>query len=234
MCQVVQCARLTARIQLRAHVLGSSSLLSIYKHISEFSDNGCVITVSTKKSILYFSETGEANTEQTLQEAKTRAEELGIKNIVVASTRGHTGVAAVNTFPGYNVVVVPHVTGFREPGVQEVSADMQQQITASGGRLVIASHAFLGVERAIQSKFDTVYPAGIIAQTLRMFGAGMKVAVEIVAMAADAGAIPIDSDVIAIAGSHSGADTAVVIHPANSHRLFDMQIKEIIVKPGNL
>jgi hypothetical protein len=192
------------------------------------------MNMSLKKSILYFSETGEANTEQTLQAAKTRAEELGIQHIVVASTGGHTGVAAVTAFPGYNVVVIPHVTGFREPGIQEVSTDMQEQITAGGGRLVIASHTFLGVDRAIQSKFDTVYPAGIIAQTLRMFGAGMKVAVEIVAMATDAGVIPVDKDVIAIAGSHRGADTAVVIQPANSHRLFDLQIKEIIAKPSNL
>jgi len=40
--------------------------------------------------------------------------------------------------------------------------------------------------------------------------------------------------VIAIAGSGRGADTAVVIKPANSHRLFDMVIKEIIAKPCQL
>jgi hypothetical protein len=126
------------------------------------------------------------------------------------------------------------VTGLRNPGVQEMSAEMQARIRDGGGRIIIASHTFLGVDRAIQSRFDTVYPAGIIAQTLRMFGQGMKVVVEIVAMAADAGAIPIDTAVIAIAGSHRGADTAVVIKPANSHRLFDMEIKEIIVKPRTL
>jgi hypothetical protein len=169
-----------------------------------------------------------------IQAAKTRAEELGIRDIVVASTRGHTGLAAVNAFSGCNVVVVPHVTGFREAGAQEVSVNLQKQIIAGGGRLVIASHTFLGVDRAIQNKFDTVYPAGIIAQTLRMFGAGMKVAVEIVTMATDAGTIPSDTDVIAIAGSHRGADTAVIIHPANSHRIFDLQIKEIIAKPNQI
>lgn len=204
------------------------------RHISEVIAYERVINMSAKKSILYFSATGEANTNQTIQAAKIRAEELGITTIIVASTRGTTGLAAVKAFSGYNVVVVPHVTGFRDPGVQEVSAAMQQQITAEGGQFVIASHTFLGVDRAIQNKFDTVYPAGIIAQTLRMFGAGMKVAVEIVAMATDAGVIPIDKEVIAIAGSHWGADTAVVIHPANSHRLFDMQIKEIIAKPRSL
>lgn len=189
--------------------------------------------VSTKKSILYYPERGEANTEQTLQEAKTRAKELKITNIVVASTRGNTGLQAVEVFQGYNVIIVPHVTGLREAGVQEMSADMQQQIQDAGGTLVITTHAFSGVNRAIQAKFDTMYPVGIIAQTLRMFGQGMKVVVEIVAMVADAGVIPADEDVIAIGGSGRGADTAVVITPANAHRLFDMVIKEIIVKPSN-
>jgi len=66
---------------------------------------------------------------------------------------------------------------------------------------------------------------------LRLFGEGMKVAVEIVAMAADAGLIPVDRDVIAIAGTGRGADTAIVIRPANSKNLFDMTIREIIAKP---
>jgi hypothetical protein len=79
-----------------------------------------------------------------------------------------------------------------------------------------------------------MFPVGIIAQVLRMFGQGMKVVVEIVAMAADAGVIPVDKDVIAIGGSHRGADTAVVISPANAHRLFDIVVKEIITKPSSI
>jgi hypothetical protein len=192
------------------------------------------MNMSVKKSILYYSERGEANTEQTLHEAKIRAEELGITDIVVASTRGNTAIQAIKIFQGFNVVIVPHVTGLREVGVQEMSDAMQQKIQAAGGIVVIATHAFSGVNRAIQAKFDTMFPVGIIAQTLRMFGQGMKVVVEIVAMATDAGVIPVDTDVIAIAGSGRGADTAVVVSPANAHRLFDMVIKEIIVKPSSI
>ena len=39
--------------------------------------------MSLKKSILYFTKTGEENTEQMIQAAKTRAEELDIRDIVV-------------------------------------------------------------------------------------------------------------------------------------------------------
>jgi hypothetical protein len=193
-----------------------------------------VIQLSCRKSIIYFSSPGEKNTEETFAAVKARAEELNITDIVIASTRGGTGLAAVDAFPGFNVVVVPHVTGLREPGIQTMSEDMQAKIRKKGGTIVIASHAFLGVGRAVQTKFDTVGPVGIIAQVLRMFGQGMKVVVEIVAMAADAGVIPIDKDVIAIAGSGRGADTAIVIQAANTHRLFDTVIKEIIAKPNIL
>ena len=185
-----------------------------------------------RKEILYFESPGEVNTDETLKIAKERADELGIRDVVVASTRGGTGVKAVELFRGYNVVVVPHVTGQREPGQQELTEENMKKIEKAGGKIVITAHTFSGVNRAIQAKWDTMYPSGIIAQTLRLFGQGMKVVVEIAAMASDAGAIPADKDVLVIAGSSRGADTAVVIKPANSHRLFDMVVKEIIAKPN--
>ena len=43
-----------------------------------------------------------------------------------------------------------------------------------------------------------------------------------------------DRDVIAIAGSGRGADTAVVVKPAYSHNLFDVVVREIIAKPRSL
>jgi hypothetical protein len=187
--------------------------------------------MSIKKSILYFSQTGNTNTQATIKIAKERADELGIKDVVVASTRGDAGLIAADIFQEYNVVVVTHSTGFREPGKQELSEEMISKIRAAGGKILTATHVFRGVDRAIQSKFNTVYPTIIIAQTLRLFGQGMKVVVEITAMAADAGLIPADKDIIVIAGSNKGADTAVIIQPSNSHNIFDMVIKEIIAKP---
>ena len=55
---------------------------------------------------------------------------------------------------------------------------------------------------------------------------------EITAMAADAGLISSNRDIISIGGSNQGADTALVIKPANSKRLFEMKIKEIIAIPS--
>jgi len=188
---------------------------------------------SAQKSITYFEERGEKNTDETLKAAKKRAEELGIRDIVVASTRGGTGVKAVEVFKGYNVVVVTHSTGFREPGAQELPDDVKAKIEAGGGVVLTTNHAFAGVDRAIRRKFETVGPSDLIAQTLRMLGQGMKVVVECAAMAADSGLIPVEQDVISIAGSGRGADTAVVLKPAHVQAIFDTYVREIIAKPLN-
>ncbi len=188
--------------------------------------------MAKEKSILYFDEVGEKNTDETLKATKKRAEELGIKDIVVASTRGGTGVKAVEAFKGYNVVVVTHSTGLREPGKQELLEENREKIEAGGGKILTTGHAFGGVSRAVRKKFDTVGPADIVAQTLRMFGQGMKVVVECASMAADSGLIPMNRDIISIGGSNKGADTAVVLKPAHLQDLFNTYVREIIAKPN--
>jgi hypothetical protein len=188
--------------------------------------------MAREKSILYFDEVGEKDTDETISVAKKRAEELGIRDIVVASTRGGTGVKTVDVFKGCNVVVVTHSTGLREPGKQELLEENRAKIEAGGGKILTTGHAFSGVSRTIRKKFETVGPADIVAQTLRIFGQGMKVVVECAAMAADAGLIPVDRDIISIAGSGRGADTAVVLKPTHLQDLFDTYIREIIAKPN--
>jgi hypothetical protein len=71
----------------------------------------------------------------------------------------------------------------------------------------------------------------IAASVLRLFSQGVKVAVEVVLMAADAGAIPVDRDVVAVAGTSRGSDTALLLRPANTTSFLDLDIHEIIAKP---
>mgnify|MGYP003876881729 CR=1 FL=1 len=184
-----------------------------------------------RREVTYFSQPGPQNTDEVLRLARKRAEELGIRDIVVASTSGETGVKASEVFKGFNLVVVSHSTGFKKPGEQRMSEENRRRIIENGGKVITGTEVFLGVGRAIRDRFGTAYPTEIMAQTLRLFGQGTKVAVEITAMAADAGLIPVDRDVIAIGGTRSGADTALVIKPANSLRIFDMVVREVIAKP---
>ena len=185
----------------------------------------------SEKKIIYYPEIGEENTRKTLLAAKERADELGIKNIIVSSTRGGTALATLDVFKGYNVVVVTHVAGFREPGKIEMSDETVAKIKEKGGKVLTTVHTFGGVASAIQRKFDTVESGLLIANVLRMFGQGMKVVVETIYMVADAGLLSMDEDVISIAGTGKGADTAIVAKPAHSRELFDLYVKEIIAKP---
>jgi hypothetical protein len=83
----------------------------------------------------------------------------------------------------------------------------------------------------MRKKYNTFVLGEVIADALRIFGQGIKVVCEMAAMAADAGFVRTDEDIIAVAGSGRGADTAVVITPANTHDFFDMRIREILCKP---
>lgn len=191
-----------------------------------------VVKMAYEKPTTYFEAKGEANTDKTLEVAKKRADELGIKDIVVASTRGEMGVKAVEVFKGYNIVVVTHSQGFREPGKQELTDENRKKIEAGGGKVLTTGHAFAGVSRAMRRKFDTLGPAELVAHTLRMLGQGMKVVVECATMAADSGMIPMNRDIISIGGSGRGADTAVVMRAAHISDIFDTYVREIIAKPN--
>ena len=184
-----------------------------------------------EKRVTYFEEAGNQNTEALLTTVKEYAKKEGIKDIAVASTTGNTGLRVAETFKGCNVVVVAHAYGFKEPGKSEMELQYKKKILANKAKIFAGTHALSSAERAIRKDFGTIQPLELIANVLRRMGEGTKVCVEITLMAADAGLIPVDRDIIAIAGTGRGADTALRIHPANSAKFFDLKIREVIAKP---
>jgi hypothetical protein len=179
---------------------------------------------------MYFDSAGKTNTEATLNQARKRADELGIKEVVVASSKGFTANMALDIFDGFSVVVVTYHCGFKKPFENIMPAEVKAALIEKGAAVVAATHALSGVERAVAKKHGGVYPALIIADTLRLFGQGVKVAVEIAVMATDAGTLS-GKDIISIGGTGRGADAALVLSPANQTDLFDMRIREVICKP---
>ncbi len=180
---------------------------------------------------VYFARPGGENTDAVLRLAHERARELGIKTVVVASTRGETAVKAVEALQGLKVVIVTHSTGFREPDTQDFTEENRRLVESNGGTVLTATHLFAGLSRAVRNRFHTYIIGDIVASTLRVMGEGMKVVCEISMMAADSGMVRTSEDVIAIAGTGRGADTAVVLAPVNSQNFFDLRIKEILCKP---
>ncbi|MGQ9624025.1 MAG: pyruvate kinase alpha/beta domain-containing protein [Candidatus Bathycorpusculaceae bacterium] len=186
-----------------------------------------------EKRVAYFKEAGEQNTESLLEFVKEYVDKEGIEDIVVASTTGETGAKASKIFKGKNIVIVTHCFGFKDLGENELQERYKKEILANGAKTFTGVHALSSVERAVRKDFGTLQPLELIANTLRLMGEGTKVCVEITLMAADAGLIPVDRDITAIAGTGKGADTALRIRPANAARFFDLKIREVIAKPSD-
>lgn len=186
-----------------------------------------------KRQIVYFSGPGEANTDEVLKLAAQRAQELGIKHIVVATTTGETALRAAETVKGQDVKIIGvtlHAGTWEK--YDSPHSEKVKRAEKMGVKFLTCTHALMGnLSTSIMEKFGGVSWSDLIAYTYYTFSQGTKVAVEIVVMAADAALIPVNREVIAIAGSDTGADTALVIQPAYSTDFFSLHVREIIAKP---
>ena len=184
---------------------------------------------------MFFEQAGKDNTNETITLALKRAEELNISNIVVASSHGNTIKELMDKVPpdkaNLNLICVTHHNGCARAGENEMDATTRDALMQQGVKVLTTTHFLAGADRAIRNQFGGVYPAEIMAQTLRIFGQGIKVAVEISTMALDAGLIPYGEEIISIGGSATGADAAIVILPEHSHHFFATQVREIICMP---
>ncbi len=180
----------------------------------------------------HFDAPGKENSDETVRLAHERAVELGLNEVVVATTTGETALKVLDVFSGFKVVAVTYHAGFRKPFETIMTEEARADLAARGARVVQATHALSGVERSFAKKFSGVYPVLVMAEVLRLFGQGVKVAVEVSIMAADAGALS-GRDLVAIGGSARGADSALILKPANQSDVFDLKIREIICKPRN-
>ena len=178
---------------------------------------------------MYWKSNGERHTEATVELAIETARERGIAHLVVASNSGKTAELLAGRVP--HLVCVTHACGFTAPGANEMPAEVRAALIARGVQVLTTTHVLSGAERGISRKFGGTNPVEIMAHTLRMFGQGVKVGVEISVMALDAGLIPYGEDIIAIGGTGRGADTAIILRPAHAANIFDTAISEIICKP---
>lgn len=182
---------------------------------------------------MHFTRKGKKNTEALLGHAAARAAEAGVKKVIIATCTGATAKMALEHFDPaqYELIAVSHVTGFGEANRQELPEEARAELEAAGYRVLTAAHAFGSVGRGVRNKLNTFQVDEIMAFTLRMFGQGVKVGVEMGLMVADRGWVRTDEDVMTIAGSARGADTALILQPANSHTCLETKVREIVAKP---
>jgi hypothetical protein len=182
---------------------------------------------------LLFDKAGKQNTEATLKTARERALALGIKQVVVASSHGYTARQAHAIFSADELTVIAvSICHSWESNGWTMSPETKTALQDLGLIVHTGIHA-LGdsVGSAFSEKYGGRLPEEIVRDTLYRFSQGMKVAIECLLMAADAGLLDMDQEVIAIAGTDSGADTAIVCKPAYPRTFHELEIREILAKP---
>jgi hypothetical protein len=190
-------------------------------------------TVEIRETV-YFDRPGRLNTKALAEVVRKRCEELGVTHVVLASSSGKTALVFHEALQGLNValVAVASHAGFRGGDAPSVDPAQRKELEAKGIAVLVCAHALSGVERSISNKFGGRSHVEIIAETLKLFGTeGVKVAVEVAVMAADAGLVPTDREVIAVGGTGGGADTALVLQAAHMNNFFDLEVREIVAKP---
>lgn len=191
------------------------------------------------KDITYFRYPGEANTVAVLMAAKKRCHELGGRKVILASETGRSAISALEIFQGCEtrLVVVTHLPGKTGGPLGEIPvglyapeyASILHALLEAGVEVIQSRPVDPTSERATARKASTT---ALVAQTLDLFGAGVKVAIEASLVAADAQAVAEGEEIIACAGTYMGLDTALLISAAKRKNFFqDFEILEYIAKP---
>jgi hypothetical protein len=183
--------------------------------------------------MILFDAPGKENTKKVIEIALKVSWEKNINDIVFPSASGYTA-SFFEDLKNKNLVCVTHVNGFVNKGENEMPLELREKLINKGIKVLTTTHVLSGAERGLSRKFGGIYPVEIVANTLRMFGQGTKVAVEIAIMALDAGLIPYGKPVISLGGTEEGVDTSLILYPSHASSLFETKIVEILCKPANL
>jgi uncharacterized protein len=181
-----------------------------------------------ERTIIYFESLDPANTEITFRLARARARELGIRKIVIASTTGATAKKAMDFFTNDTIqlVVIPHQWDFHRE-VNLFPAELAASLREAGHVVHFGTMLFHTTDL-----YESTTPL-VMANLLRCFCQGFKVCFEIVLMATDGGHVRSGEQVIAIAGTGRGSDTALVMQAASSQHVKNLRVSEILCKQHN-
>jgi hypothetical protein len=191
--------------------------------------------LGSSRPTFYFDVHGEVNTEKAIELARERAIDLGIGKVVVASETGLTALRVLDAFPGSEVVVVSSAVGTLVEG--SVIGDLRigirdeailGELLGRGARVVRGTDPFWNL--TAHTQLVDVGKLGMMFY--KVVCGGLHVCMTAVLEATDAGYLAQGEEVIALAGSFVGLDTAIVAGAANSVNFFDVfEVREIICKP---
>ena len=183
----------------------------------------------------YFDVHGEINTDKTIEQAKRRAEELGIRKVVVASETGLTALKVLDAFQGSEVIVVSSAAGTTVDGsvigdlrIGIPDDDILNELKEKEAKVIRGTDPFWNI--AAHTGVTDACKLGMMF--FKVVCGGLHVCMTAVLEATDAGHLAEGEEVVALAGSFVGLDTAIVAGAANSVNFFKrFEVLEVICKP---
>jgi hypothetical protein len=166
-----------------------------------------------------FDEPGSENTESVLEAVSEKIDETGIKTIVIASTSGKTAIKFAKALKEKAEVVAVSWKIIPSESIKELEN--------------------LGVKICDFENYLPLHEIGrdLVRNTLYALGQGIKVCVEVVLIAVDKGIVSLGQDVIAVGGTGSGSDSAMVVRATSTADMFGsdiqkrLEIREIFALP---
>ena len=200
-----------------------------------------------ERNVRYFEKPGKDNTKATIEAVRTYLkQENEAAALIVASISGQTALKVKKELVEIPIPIIC-VTG--SPNWQN-SPEYELPLVPVETRMKLEKAGVVIVDCVPSSLSDTIEfsfarygfrsPTWIFIETLLAVGGyGLKTAVECVFMATDGGYVPPFKEVVAIAGTEKGADTAIVTRSTFSSTVFSSNpqkrfvIKEILAMPRN-
>ncbi|MGQ9546931.1 MAG: hypothetical protein ACUVTR_07275 [Dehalococcoidia bacterium] len=160
--------------------------------------------------------------------------------MVVASQTGRSATKAFAALTGTNIglIVVTHYPartwgpkGDIQIGLMRPEyARARRFLEKHGATIVQGTRPLGGIGRSVS--WDAPVPATYVDKALELFGPGTKIAIEAAIMATDAGALDPGQELVTLAGTYKGLDTALVVRMSYSGSfLSEFEILEIVAKP---
>ncbi len=205
-----------------------------------------------KRTIRFFPHYGPENTSEVIDAVAERLQERDINTVVVASSTGEMAIRMVQRLRSAaqepDTAALPRVIAVSDPPwaigkipkAGRISSDNKARLLALGAEVVdsvpYASRAYsTGASNNVYEALDLLV---VVFDAFRMVGGnGLKVAIEVALMATNGGVIQPGQEVIAVAGTGNGLDTAVVVKSAYSIDIFSTdpserpEIREILAMP---
>ena len=170
------------------------------------------------KAIVYFDRPGQDNTDEVLDVVQRRFEEGDISNILVATTKGVTGLKFSRAFKNKaKVVAISH---------EKIEVDYRKEMEELGAKTVDGSHLPFHAKGM-----------DVVRDALLLMGQGFKVCLELALIATDKGIVHPYNYVIAVGGTSRGADTAIVVKTTTTAEAFSkdeskrLEVREILCMP---